>query len=86
MAALGAALLVILGFLLRLKMVTNQRDKAKVVAETLKARHHVAIVQKKIKREEEKKLYSRKAAIKREIEKDEPDFKGIDNLSNSNDF
>jgi hypothetical protein len=85
-AAIGAAVLVVLGFLLRLKMVTHQRDKAKVVAETLKARHHVAVVQKKIKREEEKKLLKELSSIEKEIEKDDDEFQGVDNLTNSNDF
>lgn len=85
-AALGAAVLVILGFLLRLKIVTAQRDKAQVVAETLKARHHVQKVQKKIKREEEKKLVSRKADIIKQLEKPDEEFNGVDNLTNSNDY
>lgn len=85
-AALGAAVLVVLGFFIRLKIVTAQRDKAKVVVKTLKARHHVQKVQQKIKREEEKKLVSRKADIIKQLEKPDEEFNGVDNLTNSNDY
>jgi thymidine kinase len=85
-AAFGAAALVVLGFLLRLKIVTAQRDRAIVVAETLKARHHVVKVQAKIKREEEKKLISRKADIIKQLEKSDEEFDGVDNLTDSNKF
>jgi len=85
-AAFGAAAFVVLAFLLRLKIVTAQRDRAKVVAETLKARHHVVKVQEKIKREEEKKLISRKADIIKQLEKPDEEFDGVDNLTDSNKF
>ena len=86
LAALGAALLVVLSFFVRLQAVKNQRDKAVQQRDVLKARHHVSRTQKKIKREEEKKLVSRRAEIVKELEKDADSFKGVDNLTNSNDY
>jgi len=86
LAAFGAAILSFLVLYIKLQTVKNQRDRAEVVAETLKARHHVQRVQQKIKREEKKKLVSHKADIIEEIEKADEDFKGLDNLSNPNDF
>ena len=86
LAALGAVALSIFYFIVRIQMLKNQRDKAEVVAETLKARHHVAVTQSKIKRKNKKELVSRKADIVKELEKSKEEFKGLDNLKNSNDF
>ena len=86
LAALGAALLIILAAIARFKVVKHQRDRAVQVAETLKARHVFRKKTDKIKREEKVKLVSRRAEIIKEISKDEKDFKGVDNLSNPNDF
>ncbi len=84
--AAGAIALAVFAFFVRFQMVKNQRDKAVVVADTLKARHHVQKTQKKIKREEEKRLVSRRADIVKEIAKEKGEFKGLDNLRDSNDF
>lgn len=84
--AAGAIALAVLGFFVRLKVVTAQRDRAVVVADTMKARVHVQQTQKKIAREEKKRLVSRRADIIREIQKDEENFKGLDNLNKPNDF
>jgi C4-dicarboxylate-specific signal transduction histidine kinase len=86
LAALGAALLAVLFFFLRMQSLKNQRDRAREERDVLKARSHVARVQKKIKREEEKRLVSRKADLVKELEKEGDDFKGVDNLTDSNDF
>lgn len=86
LAALGAGLLALAAFFVRFQAVKNQRDKAVVVAETLRSRHTTQQVQKKIKREEEKKLISRTARIAAELEKDKESFSGVDNLSKPNDF
>ena len=85
-AAVGAAVLVILGFIVRLKLVTHQRDKAVTVAETLKARHHVAVVQKKLKREEEKKLIAEITEIEADLAKDGEDFTGVEGFNDPNKF
>jgi hypothetical protein len=84
MAAFGAALLAVLALVARLKIVKYQRDRAVVVAETLKARHHVQKEQKKIIKREEEKLHSRRVEIIKEIKQEK--FKGVDNLSDSNDY
>ena len=86
LAALGAVALSIFYFVVRIQMLKNQRDKAVTVSETLKARHHVVVTQSKIKREKKKELVSRKADIVKEINKAKEEFKGLDNLTNSNDF
>ena len=65
------------------------KNKAEVVErenDTLKARHHVVKGQAKIKRKEEKELISRKADIVKELKKSKEEFKGIDSLTDSNDF
>jgi thymidine kinase len=86
LAVAGAAALSFLFLFLRMQSLKNQRDKAVVVSETLTARHHTQKVQKKIKREEEKKLVSRRAEIIKEIEAPEEEFDGIDNLTDANDY
>jgi thymidine kinase len=69
-----------------MQSLKNQRDKAVVVSETLTARHHTQKIQKKIKREEERKLVSRRAEIIKEIKKPEEEFEGLDNLTDANDY
>jgi thymidine kinase len=86
LAAVGAALLSIAALLLRLKIVKYQRDKAEVVAETLKARLHQQKVQKKIAKEEKEKLVSRTADLVNELNKPKEEFKGVDNFNKPNDF
>lgn len=83
---LGAAILAFLAFFVRFQAVKNQRDRAVMERDVLKVRHNVIKVQKKIAREEKKRLVSRKADIVKELSKKKEDFKGIDNLSDSNDF
>ncbi len=86
MAAFGAALLVVLGFFVRLKLVTSQRDKAVATASVLKSRNKVIVEQKKIKREEEVTLLKELTSIKEELEKDDEEFQGLDNFNKPNDF
>jgi hypothetical protein len=86
LAALGAALLAVLFFFLRMQSLKNQRDRAREERDVLKARSHVSRVQKKIKREEKAKLSSRRAEIIKELDKSVEDFKGLDNLTDSNDY
>ena len=85
-AAFGAALLVVLGFFVRLKLVTRQRDKATAVAETLKSRNKVIVEQKKIKREEEVKLLEELTSINKELKKEGEEFDGLDNFNDPNDY
>ena len=84
--ALGAGLLTVLAFFVRLKVVTAQRDKAKQDVETLKVAVHVEKVRKKESLERTEKLYSHRVEIMKEVEKNDKDFKGLDNLSDSNDW
>lgn len=84
--AIGAGLLALGALILRLQVLKNQRDKARVMADTLKVRHHTIQVQKVLKRKEEKKLLSHRAEIVKELSKEKEDFTGIDSLTDSNDF
>ncbi len=85
-AAFGAALLVILSFVVRLRIVTRQRDKATAVASVLKARNKVVVEQKKIKREEEVKLVNQLTSIEETLAKEGEDFEGMDNFNDPNKF
>ena len=84
--ALGAAVLAFLALMTRLKIVKNQRDKAKEQTEVLKARQHVIKTQRLIKRKEQVKLVSRRADLKKELEKNKEDFEGVDNFNDPNKF
>lgn len=86
LVAAGGLLLAVLAAVLRMKMLKQQRDKAKDVAETLRARAHVQNVHSQIKREEEKNLHSRRVEILKEIRKEAEEFSGADNLTDPNDF
>ena len=92
LVGLGAAILVVLAFFVRLQTVKNQRDKAKVKADTLEASAHAERVKKKITREEEREGVSRRETIRKKVKelekgdvKDE-DFEGVDNLTDPNDY
>jgi len=84
--AIGAALLAGLAFFVRFQAVKNQRDKAELQRDVLKARSHVAVVQKKIERAAKKELIKKKKEIKEKISQPKEEFEGIDSLSDSNDF
>lgn len=84
--SIGAALLAGLAFFVRFQAVKNQRDKAVMERDVLKARSHVAIQQKKIKRKEEERLVSHSADIVKELNKKKEEWKGIDNLKDPNDY
>lgn len=82
----GAAIIGVLFLMLRIEGLKNKNKKLTTVAETLKARQHVERVQKKIKREEKKRLVSRKADIVNQLKKKREEFEGLDNLNNPDDF
>ena len=92
LAGIGAAIMAVLAFFVRLQMVKNQRDKARDKADVLGASVHAERVKKMIIKEERKKGVSRRDTIKKKVKeleegdvKDE-DFEGIDNLTDSNDY
>lgn len=80
----GAFALAVLAFFVRLRFVTAQRDRAQIEADTLKAALHVQVVRKKIIKDISKEEYDRRVILLKELKKDDKDFKGIDNLTNSN--
>jgi uncharacterized protein (DUF3084 family) len=85
-AILGAGLLAILAFFLRLNFLKNARDRAEIESDTLRATVHAERTRKKIIKEEEKERVSRRDTIKKELEKKGEEFEGVDNLTNSNDY
>jgi len=85
-SAIGAALLSFLAMFVRLKIVKKQRDKLKRVTETLKSRDSIVKEQKKLIKKEKIKAVERLERRQHELKKPVKDFKGLDNLSNPNDF
>lgn len=86
LAAVGLFLVSLSALILRLTYLKNKADRLERVTDTLKARHNAEQVRKKVIKKEKERLVSRRAEIVKEIEKDDKEFKGIDNLSNPNDF
>ena len=84
--ALGAIALAVLGFFVRLKVVTAQRDKAKQKAAVLQARATVASKQKKKKREEDVRLLGELTSLEEEIKKDDTGFHGVEGFNDANKF
>jgi hypothetical protein len=83
---IGGIVLAALAFFVRLKIVTAQRDKAQAKADSLGAALHVEHVRKKIIKEIGKEEVLRREDLLKEIKKDDKDYKGIDSLTNSNDW
>ena len=82
----GAAILIVLAAIGRMQMLKNARDNARKERDTLKARVHVNKVNKMIKKEEKKELFSRREELKKELSKEGKDFEGVDNFNDPNDF
>jgi len=92
LAVIGAALLAVLAFFVRLQSVKNQRDKARTKAEVLGAVVHAERTKKRIKEEERKKGVSRRDTIEKRTKELEEgvvkgeDFEGVDNLTDPNKY
>lgn len=84
--AIGAVVLIVLAAVGRMQMLKNARDNARLERDTLKARVHVIKVNKMIKKEEKKELFSRREELKKELSKEKKDFEGVDNFNKPNDF
>lgn len=82
----GAAVLIVLAAIGRMQMLKNARDNARKERDTLKARVHVNRVNKMIKKEEKKELFSRREELKKELSKEGKDFEGVKNFTDPNDF
>lgn len=82
----GAAALIVLAAIGRMQMLKNARDNARKERDTLKARVHVNKVNKMIKKEEKKVLFSRREELKKELSKKKEDFEGVKNFTDPNDF
>lgn len=82
----GAAVLIVLAAIGRMQMLKNARDNARKERDALKARVHVNRVNKMIKKEEKKELFSRREELKKELSKEGKDFEGVKNFTDPNDF
>lgn len=85
-ALVGAALLYVLALLTRLQYLKNKANKQEQRANLLDARLTLSKVQKKISKEVSKDTEKKKEKIKKEVGKDAQDFKGLDNLSDPNNY
>ena len=81
--AAGAAVLAVLGFVLRIKYLENQRDKAAQNARIWEARAHVRDVEKKISKKRKEELSKSLGDLERKIE--EKKFEDLD-IVNPNDW
>lgn len=82
--AIGAFILSILAIFGRMKMLENQRDKARVERDVAKAKVHVYRVEKKIKKKNKEELSSSLKEVERKIK--EGKIEELDNLINPNDW
>lgn len=65
----------------------NKAERAARQRDTLKATVNAERVRKRIEKEKKQELSRRESEIKKEVKKkDEQDFKGVDNLTDSNDW
>lgn len=82
--AIGAAILSALAVYGRLKVLEEQRDKARIRANTAEARVHINKVEKEIKKKEDISLQTSLKEVEEKVK--EKKFEGLDNLSNPNDW
>lgn len=87
---LGAALLLILGVVTRIKYLEHKRDKAELRAATAETAVHINKVRKQTKKKREESLRvsleETREIIKEEKEKPREEFKGLPSLSDPNDW
>jgi hypothetical protein len=83
-AAAGAA--VIAGIVVALKVLKGQRDRARRARDTLRATIGAKKRAEMSGRRSAELLRKEEKKIEEEVEKPDEDFKGIDNLSDSNDY
>ena len=80
----GTALLA--GLAVIAKVLKAQRDSAREAVDTLKGTIKAEKKTKEVVKKEKERLVSRRADLKKEIEKDDEDFEGLDNLRDPNDY
>ena len=82
LTAFGGVLLGVLYLFVRLKFLKAGKERAETIAETLGARNHVIVVQRKIEKEEKRDLLLEEKAIEEKADVETPEeFQGFDNLS-----
>jgi hypothetical protein len=85
--AAGAAIMAVLGVMLRMQYLKNKNERLTHKAEVLESRVRQDRIIKEREREVAKEFRSRETDLIKELErKDDEDFKGIDNLNNPNDW
>ena len=82
----GAVLLAVAAAVLRMQVLKNQRDKARVKAGTLTATVHAVRTKEKIIKEQELLNSRRRVELVKQLKKEGEDFEGVDNLTDSNKF
>jgi hypothetical protein len=82
----GAAVMAVLGFFLRLQYVKNKAERMEVRAQIAEARVRQDKIIRKREKEVAEEFRSRETDLVKELEKDDADFKGLDNLNNPNDW
>ena len=84
LALVGAAILAALAAWGRMRWLKEKASRAEVASKRMEATLLAERVKKEVIKEEKKKEYSRRAVLLKELKKDDKDFKGLDNLSDSN--
>ena len=82
----GAAVMTVLGFFFRLQYVKNKAERMEVRAQVAESRVRQDKVIRKREKEVAEEYRSRETNLMKELEKDNDDFKGLDNLNNPNDW
>lgn len=85
---LGALVLVVLGFVTRIKYLEHQREKAEVRAAVAEAKVHIKAVEKKVEKKRKESLRvsleETRKTVEEEKEKPREQFKGLPDLSDPN--
>jgi hypothetical protein len=81
LAGIGAAILAVLALVVRLKVLENQRDRARVRADTLEARAHVDRVTKVVVKESKERQDA--ALQEAETARKEKDYEKLADLYNN---
>ena len=80
----GAALMAFLAVWARMKFLKSKVNKLEIKSHMLEATVLAERTKKRIIKERKKREFTRRDELYKELKKNDEDFKGIDNLSNSN--
>ncbi len=82
----AAAAMLVAGLVIASKVLKGQRDRARKSRDTLRATIGAKKRAEMSKRRSEEEMRKEITKIEEEVEKPDEDFKGIDNLTDSNDY